>query len=493
MADEKDKVQLHHSEYDKASPFREVFEHVCEGTSALRAKGKMYLPQFPKERSDDWKFRNDTATLLNITQKTVETLCGLVFQKDITLGDDVPTEIAGTETDSGLVENIDNKGNHFNIFARDLFEDSFDGCSGILVDAPTVRAADQDIQRKSGLRPYWVEYKACDIINWDYQINPVSKRKELSLVVLKECITVAAGQFLRKEQTQYRVLRLSDARTPVWELWTEKESENKTEKEYVKTLEGTFGNQTRIPFAVVGDLCDKPPLMDLTYKNIEHYQTYSDYKSIIHKTCVPMLWTAGLDGDAPDNIGGASWWKLTENGKMGFAEVSGGSIEKTRQALEDIKGEMAMLGLQMLMSRKANGDVTATEKLLDSIQETSSLQVRATQLKDALELALSFTAQYLGKGEDEGGSIELGATWAQMVISPQELAVWSNLVDLGQMSLETFVELRQQAGQLPDDVDVEIELKRIKDEGEELASTKPVRDALRLAEGQPVETQAAGA
>lgn len=480
------KVTNQHPSYAAASPFRIIFEDVCNGTAAMRAKGKAYLPQFPKEKDADWKFRNDTATLYNVTQKTVDTFCGLVFQKDITLGDDVPVEITGNEKTPGLVENIDNKGNHFNIFARDLFEDSFDGCAGVLVDSPSTQASDLGEQKAMGLRPYWVAYDACDIINWDYEVNPVSKKLELSLVVLKECLTVKSGQFVRDDKIQYRVLMLNESRSPIWEVWTEtdeRDADGKT-KTYAISDNGTFGNQTKIPFAIVGDLSDKPPLMDLSYKNIEHYQTYSDYKSIIHKTCVPMLYTINIDGDAPDNIGGSSYWKLALGGSMGFAEVQGNSIDKTRTSLEDIKAEMATLGLQMLMAnRRANADVTATEKLLDSIQETSSLQVRATQLKDAIELALGFTAQYLGKGEDKGGSISLGATWTQLSISADELNAWSNLVDLGQMSLETFLELRQEAGQLPDDVDVEDELKRIKDEAKEMAATAPVVSALKQPNG----------
>jgi len=375
----------------------------------------------------------------------------------------VPDEITGTETTDGLIENIDNQGNHFNIFARNLFSDSFDGCSGILVDAPVARATDRGMELALGIRPYWVEYKACDIRNWDYEVNPISKKKELSLVVLHERVTKKKGFFLREEETQYRVLFLNEARKPAWQLWTQVKSVGSGEISYLVTEEGTFEKQEQIPFAIVGDLCDKPPLLDLAYKNIEHYQTYSDYKSIIHKTCVPMLWTAGMDGEAPKSIGGSNWWRLSEQGKMGFAEPAGNSIEKTRVCLEDIKADMALLGLAMLASdRRANADVTATEKLLDSIQETSTLQVRATQLKDALELALDFTALYLGK--DEGGSIELGATWAEMVVSAQELAALSSLVDLGQLSLESFLWVLEKTGKLPPDITAEEEIVRIKGE-----------------------------
>jgi hypothetical protein len=490
--EKKDLVTTEHEEYCEAMPEVKKFRDACAGTEAVRRGGKTYLPQFPAERDDDWKFRNETATFLNVTKKTLDTLCGLVFANDIMFGEDVPTEIQGTETDAGLVENIDNKGTHFNVFARDLFEDSFDGCAGILVDAPAVKANDRGEQIKLGIRPYFVDYCAEDIINWDYQINPISKKKELSLLVLRECQTVAAGQFLREEKTQYRVLKL-DNNIPKWELWEETTGTD-GKKEYVLTQEGIFERQTSIPFAIVGELGDKPPLMDLVYKNIEHYQTYSDYKSIIHKTCVPMLWTAGLDGDGPNAIGGSAWWKLSETGKMGFAEVTGGSIEKSRQALEDIKGEMSLLGLQMLMSNKPNGDVTATEKLLDSVQETSALQVQAMQLKDALELALGFLAKYLK--QEDGGSITLGASWAQMTLSNEELKTWSQLVELGQMSLETFVELRHAAGQFPDSVTVQKELGRIskeaQDQEDRLTTITPVVNASQMPNGKQVVKQVDG-
>jgi hypothetical protein len=460
MADTKDKVTNEHPEYTDAMIYRKIFADVCSGTAELRKGRTNYLPEFPKEHSDSYKLRNETASFLNVTAKTRETFCGLVFQKDITLNEDVPQEI------QNLWENIDNKGTHGNVFSRDLFEDSFDGCAGFLVDSPSATASDLAAQRSLGLRPYWVDYDAKDIINWDYEINPISKKMELSLVVLRECVTQKAGQFLRNEVTQYRVLMLDEVRNPVWQLWTEKpRKEGDTSAKEYELLDGNTGKfekQTRIPFAVIGQLKDRPQLMDLAYKNIEHYQTYSDYKSVLHKCCRPLFFSINLDGD-PAALGSDLWFKCNEGGSIGFAEPAGTSIDKVEQCLENIKHEMATLGLAMIAAnRRQNADVTATEKMLDSIQETSALQVQAVQLKDAIELALGFTAQYLGLGEDKGGSIELGATWAELIIDPQELTALSGLVDLGQLSLESFLWYLEKGGKLPPDISAEDEVGRIK-------------------------------
>ena len=464
MKEQKDLVNTTHPDYDATAQFRTEYNDVIAGTAALRAKGKAYLPQFPAETDESWKHRVATATLQNIAAKTLETYCGLVFQKPTTLGENVPASF------EDLAENIDNKGNHLNVFARDLFEDSFEGWSCILVDAPTQRANDLGQQKAMGLRPYWIEYCANDCINWDYQINPVSRRRELSLIVFRETITRKSGTFTRETVTQYRVYMLEKGRV-IWQLWEEVKDARTNKIEHILVGDGTIDKQTSIPVAVVGELGNAPPMMDLVYKNIEHYQTYSDYKSIIHKTCSPLFYTVNLDGE-PTALASDTWFKCNEGGSIGFAEVAGSSIDRVEASLDNIKKEMAQLGLSMLAGQNVQGDVTATETMLDSIQDTSALQVRAEQLKDAIEQAMMFTAQY--NGESDGGSIELGANWTQIALTAQDMQTMNTLVSDGNLSLESFLYYMESAGKLPPDVDAEEELERIK--GEE-ATLTPVLNA----------------
>ena len=211
MEQKKDTVDLQHADYAATAAFREAYKDVLGGTRALRAKYKQYFPQFPLEHDDDYKARWGSSTLLNVTKKTRDTLCGLVFQKPITIGEETPKEIVK------LCENIDNKGNHLDIFARRVFEASFDGWAVILTDAPTATASDLGQQKSLGLRPYAVGYKACDVINWDYQVNPVSRKTELSLIVLRETASVAKGRFLRESATRYRVFYLNEG-SVYWQL-----------------------------------------------------------------------------------------------------------------------------------------------------------------------------------------------------------------------------------------------------------------------------------
>ena len=467
MSDKQDNVALTHPLFDAGADSRQTWRDAIAGTEAFRLAGKRYLPQFPAEQDASWTTRLSIATFHNVTKKTLEAFCGLVFQKDLSFADDVPESIAQ------LAENIDNKGNHINVFARDLFEDSFAGYAAILVDSPTMQAGDLGEQRSLGLRPYWVKYSAENIINWDYQINAVSRKRELSMIVLKEMVTRRTGKFRRESVCQYRVLMLNGS-SVAWELYEEVKDAHGKVSDYIIVGYGTIAKQTAIPVAVVGELGDEPPLMDLAYKNIEHYQDYSDYRSLKHKTAVPLLFTVNLDGE-PEAVGGDVWFKCNDGGSVGWAVADPAALDAHEKGLENVKREMGQLGLAMLAGTGVKGDTTATETMLDSIQETSALQVKATQLKDALELALGFTAKYLG--EKDGGSIELGANWNQMVMSAQELASLASLFEQGLISKESIVWTLYKAGKLPPDVEVEDELKRIEDDEAAMASTRPVIDA----------------
>lgn len=406
MAETKDNVGAKHPGYDAAEGRRGIFRDVREGTLRLREKRREYLPKFPAESDADYRFRADTATSFNLTKKTLDVMAGLVFKEAVSLKEDVDAELVA------LAENIDNGGTHLDVFARRAFEESFDGFSLILVDAPAETADSRETQLAMGLRPYWVCYRAEDVWNWRFTVNPVSRRKELSLIVLREVSSEPAGEYVSEEVVRFRVFRF-DGLLVSWQLHRELKSET-GRAEYVLEAEGALPDLTQIPVAVVGRLGAEPPLMDIALKNLEHFQTYSDYKSIVHKTCVPIPVGKGVDlgGETNVVVGGSVMVQTSSDGDFGFAEVAGTSLEAVRQTLQDNRDDIALMGLSLLADKTARVDVTATEALLNNIGETAELRVLARSLQDALELALGHTAEYLGKPREAGGSIELGTAWS---------------------------------------------------------------------------------
>lgn len=403
---EKDIVSVTHPEYWETRDKREVYQDACEGTLTLRAKRNRYLPQFPAETNADYDYRTETATCFNLTAKTRNVMTGLVFKEPISLDTDVNIDI------QELWENIDNAGTHGDVFCREVFESSFEGYALILVDAPMRVAADREEQIQYGLRPYWIHYTADNIWNWQYRINPINKSKELSLIVLREVSEEAVGQFVSEPVVRFRVFRYDNGLVS-WQVYKEELKNDKQSAEYILETEGILPQLSQIPVAIVNQLADEPILLDIALKTIEHFQTYSDYKSLVHKTCVPIPVGKGVELSGADQIivGGSTMVQTSPDGGFGFAEVSGSSLQLVRQTLQDNREEVALMGLSLLADKTARVDVTATEALLNNIGETSELRVMARNMQDAIELALGHTAEYLNMERTEGGSVELGTAW----------------------------------------------------------------------------------
>jgi hypothetical protein len=403
---QQDNVSVQHEDYYDIWQKREIYLDVCEGTLKLREKRGQYLPQFPAETDADYDYRADTATCFNLTKKTRDVMTGLVFKDIVDLEADVNPQIRE------LWENIDNAGTHGDVFARKAFEHAFEGYSVILVDAPMATPVSREEQLRSGIRPYWILYTADNVWNWRTRVNEVSKKKELSLIVFREITTEAAGDFVSQEVVRFRVFRLDD-NVVTWQLYREVMDNRTNNPSFEIEASGSLPQLTQIPVAVVGELGADPFLLDIALKNIEHFQTYSDYKSLIHKTCVPIPVGKGIElaGDDRIVVGGSTMVQTSAEGGFGFAEVTGNSLNVVRQTLQDNREEAALMGLSILTGQP-QVMMTATETLLNSISETAELRVFARSLQDAIELCLGHTAEYLSLLREEGGSVNLRTAWS---------------------------------------------------------------------------------
>lgn len=419
MLDNENTVATKHRGYDDFYKRRVIYQDVIAGTLRLRGKSDgtttpqvatTYLPKFPKESQSSYEFRRDTATLFNLTKKAREMMVGMVCQSEIELQGDVASEI------KLLCENINNEGDHLDVFARKAFESAFEGYAAILVDAPAATAQDSEQERILGLRPYFVLYSADQIWNWRYRINAVSKKKELAMIVFREANDEPDGRYKSKSVVRYREFGVvtvpGAAKEQVyWQLWKEVDVDGFGQKVVQLEASGLLDRLTQIPVGVLGTLGEAPPLLDVALKNIEHFQTYSDYKSIIHKTCTPMPVAKGMGADGTVPIGGDIMIKVPVDGDFSFAEPAGSSIGVTREALQDIQQHIARLTMSLLADKTANVDLSATEAIIDNIGETAELRVMARNLQDTIELCFGHTAEYLGKPRVDGGSIVLGTAW----------------------------------------------------------------------------------
>ncbi len=430
-------------------PDLQLVRDLAGGTRKMRDASTTYLPAFAKEKPPEYAGKLNRAILFNAYARTRGALVGMVFKENPKLQADIPPLI------QSHLENIDLAGTHIDVFAKELFVDAFEGHVFILTDyprrltrsitslSPTPTALDDLVL---GRRPYWVKFKKDQAINW--RSARINGAETLTQITFETKGYEASGLYGEELVTRYLVYRL-----PVdefgqpgfveWELFR-KNSERGGDEITRET--GDVTGLRRIPVVTIygkrtGFLESVPPLLDLAFLNVGHWQELADYKTQL-RYLVPILLRLGMPEDLINKtkdltIGPGALADQPKDTDLKYVSHDGKALEATRQSILDIEQRMAVLGLSML-SQKSDPSITATEKRLDWVQETSDLSTMARSLQDGLEAALGFHAQYLGL---KGGSIKLGVPDRDLYLDGSMIAALSDLVVKQQMTITTFYDL----------------------------------------------------
>jgi hypothetical protein len=354
------------------------------------------------------------------------------------------------------------------------------GHNAILVEYPDTKGAALTLADEAPLRPYWVTIAKDNILSW--RTSNDGGRTILTQIVLKETRSVPDGVFGEKERTQYRVL-YRDAGVVGWQLL-----EITEQKAVVVVGEGLYPTQNEIPLAEIvtsgrrSIFESDPPLLDLGYLNVAHYQQSSDANYSRYKTCVPILFGAGIEAGVNDDgsakpaieVGpNSAVMTPNPNATLQYVSHSGGSLDNCEKALETLKADMATLGLAMLAPSKRAAE-TAEAKRLDKATSDSALSVTARGLQDGIERALGFHARYLGL--PDGGSVEVNRDYEGMAMDPATMSAFAALIAQG-LPWEVALDQLQKGGRISEEVDVETLAL-------EIAADKAARDQAKAEERQ---------
>lgn len=424
------------------------------GPGRVRRKTTKYLPKAPAEDQQNYNVRLQRSVFFNFFGKTIKGLCGFIFRKDPDIGDDVPPQI------KEHCENIDLAGTHVDVFLYEMLQDGMTaGHSAILVDYPNTGGRPMTLLDEQGLRPYWVPIKKDNILSWRTVIE--DGRTILSQIVLLEMTYVPDGPFGEKEQKRYRMLwRVNTGKAIVVGFQLLEINEKNV---VVEVDAGLYKNQVEIPIAEVptsgrrGMFESDPPLVDLAFLNVAHYQQWSDYATSMHMTCVPILFTAGFDledDDGEDIIVGANMALNSENpaGKAEYVSHNGAALGQCKLALDDLKNDMASLGIAMLSNQKRVAE-TAEAKRIGKSDTDSALSVTARGLQDGVERALGFHAKYMGL--DSGGSIKINRDFENLQMQSDMLIAFVQAVKDAGLPPMLFLEQMQEGGLIAPDKDLD--------------------------------------
>lgn len=453
-------------------------------TASERAVGNSqysaWLPREPAETPAAYAVRVSRSTLFNAFRKTVKDMTGKVFQREVTLEDDVPQEL------KNLAENIDLAGRHLNVFARDVFFDGMQtGVNYILVEMPQAVTKEDGTpgtladEQAAGLRPYLVHVKAEDLIGFKCEL--IGGVVTLTQARIRESASVPDGDYDEVTIDQIRVL------TPgKWEIWRE-EKDAAGVKKWTLADEGTTSLSV-IPLVPVyinrtGFMIGEPPLEDLADLNVAHWQSSSDQRNILHVARVPILFGAGFDADTKVEVGPNSMVQSTNPAaKLEWVEHTGAAIKAGQEDIDKLEFQMQVQGLQLLMPQP--GGKTATGEVRDEAKENSPLAMMAMALGDALEIAFGYMAEFMGLpapvktdedgDKDRGGSIDVNTDFGVGTGTGIDLTLLLNAVTAGKLSKETFWAEMKRRDILADSFDPDTEKDRLASEAPDLTAATPM-------------------
>ena len=424
------------------------------GVEAMRAAGEKYLPKEERETDTDYDDRKSRSWLLPSLDKAVENVADQIFAKEVQLDEDVPDVIADLEV------NITNDGRNLNTFAREVCEDGVEaGVSFIFVDCP--RKPDEMTvaeQQAMNFRPYMTLVKAEDVLGW--KTETVNNITELAQVRILETVTEddPEDRFKQEHISQVRVLTREEGRVTV-ELWRQSDKSGwQLHDEFVVDIPEI----TLVPFYTnrTGFMTGLPPLENLADLNIAHWQSASDQRNILHTARVPLLFLKGMSADEIKSAANSALYSTADNADAKWVEHSGKAIEAGQNDLKHLEQSMAVLGLQLMMPKP--GTATATGEALDTAKANTPLAMIANSLKDSLETALGYMAQYMGL--DEGGSVAVNTDFGVNLLGQADLQFLLNARNTGQISHATFIKECKRRNVLMDGIDAEDEQERLEDE-----------------------------
>lgn len=406
-------------QWQALAPDWELVHDLMGGTRQMRAAGLRWLPKENSESWDAWRARLNRSVLFNGFARTVAALAGRPFADSVKLAKAHPRV-------AEVANNMDGRGTSLTSFAGNLMRLLLrDGMAYILVDA----------QPEGGV-PY------CVLLDAKQMIGLRRNGQEIVQARIRERIIEVKSQFADDWAEQIRVLEPGQ-----WVLYRQDSGRFGGWKRKAGGSMG-LGQVPLVECAIYPDngMLAAPPLLDLAWLNVAHWQSSSDQRHILHIARVPILFARGMDtSDGKLDIGPNRLIIADDaSADMKFIEHSGAAIAAGRQDLLDLEEKMAVMGLDLLARRP--GSPTATARAIERAQSNAFLHMLVDDVRDHLNSALRLVAAWLDLPESAAGEVVLPKHFPIDPATSDEANQLLERRSLGNMSAEQFLAAIAQKG-----------------------------------------------
>ncbi|MNP09577.1 hypothetical protein D3C76_1016890 [compost metagenome] len=193
-----------------------------------------------------------------------------------------------------------------------------------------------------------------------------------------------------------------------------------------------------------GELFAQPPLKDLVYMNIQHFQESSDQSNILKIARIPILFAPGATEDSVIAIGSEYAIKGEKDADLKYVEHSGAAIGAGRDSLKDLEAKMQSYGAGMLENTGAVE--TATGRALQAGESNNRIAMMALNLAAAVEKVLGWIA-YFNKIAEPDFHVDINTEYG-INTSAEEFTALANARTMGDLSQEDYLQELKRRGLL---------------------------------------------
>jgi len=433
----------------------EIMKAVTEGTEYLRENSEAFLPLEPREDYDAYLARVNRAVFSPFTQRLIRAATGLVLRKPITLtGDPYWTEMFKMD--------VDGCGSDLDEYARRILMCSLTyGQSHVLVDYPAPSGAlSLAEERQQNRRPYWIEVDPNNLYGW--RLDRESNYGNLIQARIAEKAVLPDGDFGEKvydqmrviEPGRYRVFRKKEQIEEMYDVSDNSVTGNfemgSADKDYKQVESGEF-SLGEIPLVTVysgktENLVSKPPLLDIAYLNLAHFQRQADLIHSLHVASQPMLVMEGYDDQTKDLAISVNYAMATQPGnKVYYVEPASSAFDAQSAEIKELQMQMATLGISTLSQQKFVAE-SADARRLDRVDTNSMLAMVSMELEQKLQKCFNLSAEYVGIEPPE---VKISRDFDIERLIGQDITALTSLFDQQVIDRDEFRDILVQGEVLP--------------------------------------------
>lgn len=446
---EKSPVAIPSINYDRMSVKWELINDLLGGTKAMQAAGEKWLPSEPAESLTSYDARLSRSILYNGFRDTLQKLKNRPFTRSITITE-LPEGISYLETD------VDGNNKTLETFVKEVLENLIKyGVAHIFVahsEIPEIgNGAETTIadEIEMGARVYLINMSPKDLIGW--QASKINNKVQLTQIRQEEVVIESDGKYGDNELTYINVFNID-----TWERHLQK-SNNKDVYELVDGGGSSFGS---IPLVTIyanetGFMSADPPLVDLAWLNLTHWQSYSDQRNILRFSRFGLLFGKGLPNEMIEKgtleLGPTRAYLVgNPDADLKYVEHTGKAIEAGSRDIEDIETKMRVLGNQPLIKETPN---TATAEKLDENRTVSQLQSWVRSLERGINQALQFACEWRGITPSEDMQVEIYNDFEANILGGTDKELLLKMRQAGEITRERFLREEQRRAVLSQDMD----------------------------------------